>query len=259
MNFPLSVPKHFRIIAHRGASAYAPENTVAAFHLAQEMGCLEVELDVQLCSDGIPVLCHDLSLEKYGYGNRRVEEMTSQEFLQLDMGSWFSPHLFSGTPGLTLVQLFATFHSSFLYHVELKGEAEELPSSVLECVQQEGLIDKVIFTSFSFHHLKKLRTLSQACRLAWLVQELNDEALQGAKELELYQLCPNAETVSEFEVEKAHDVCKEVRVWGVGGAPVHLRELVQRVVALGCDGMTISRPDWASHESKPYAFSSPVQ
>ncbi|MCB0334401.1 MAG: hypothetical protein KDD55_12925, partial [Bdellovibrionales bacterium] len=117
MDFPISVPEHFRIIAHRGASAYAPENTALAFHLAQEIGCGEVELDVQLCADGIPVLCHDRSLEKYGYGNRLIEEMTSQEFLELDMGKWFSPHLFSDTPGLTLVQLFAAFSSSFVYHI----------------------------------------------------------------------------------------------------------------------------------------------
>ena len=59
---PIPVPPDFRIIAHRGASAYAPENTKPAFGFAQRMGISEVELDTQLSADGMVVLCHDLTL-----------------------------------------------------------------------------------------------------------------------------------------------------------------------------------------------------
>jgi len=63
---PISVPENFRIIAHRGASAYAPENSAAAFKLAYEMGINEFEMDTQICNDGIVILCHDKTLDRYG-------------------------------------------------------------------------------------------------------------------------------------------------------------------------------------------------
>ena len=85
--FPIAVPDSFRIIAHRGASGYAPENTVAAFDLAREMGAVEVETDTQLTTDGAVVLCHDHNLDRFGHPDRVVETSSSQELMNLDMGS----------------------------------------------------------------------------------------------------------------------------------------------------------------------------
>jgi glycerophosphoryl diester phosphodiesterase len=93
LNIPIRVPEAFRVIAHRGSSAYAPENSLPAFRLAREMGVGEVELDVQLAIDSVVVLCHDLVLTRYGHGDVVVEEMASDELLALDMGSWFLPAL----------------------------------------------------------------------------------------------------------------------------------------------------------------------
>ena len=63
MDIPIRVPAAFRVIAHRGSSAYAPENTRPAFELARAMGIAEIETDVQLTTDGVVVLCHDTGLE----------------------------------------------------------------------------------------------------------------------------------------------------------------------------------------------------
>ena len=79
MTLPIKDPPNFRIIAHRGASAYAPENTASAFQLADRMGIREVELDTQLTTDGEVVLCHDTTLERYGHGSAVVEEMSWPE------------------------------------------------------------------------------------------------------------------------------------------------------------------------------------
>ena len=121
MNIPIWVPEAFRVIAHRGSSAYAPENTLPAFKLAREMGFGEVELDVQLAIDGMVVLCHDLELTRYGHGDVVVEEMASDELLALDMGSWFSPHLFAGTPMLSLDQLLKTHGDDFIFTSSSRG------------------------------------------------------------------------------------------------------------------------------------------
>ncbi|MGH6622063.1 MAG: glycerophosphodiester phosphodiesterase, partial [Alphaproteobacteria bacterium] len=63
---PIRVPRGFRIIAHRGASGYAPENTMAAFRLAERMGAREIEFDLQLTKDGHMVVVHDTVLDRYG-------------------------------------------------------------------------------------------------------------------------------------------------------------------------------------------------
>ena len=81
---PIRVPRGFRIIAHRGASGYAPENTMAAFRLAERMGAREIEFDLQLTKDGHMVVVHDTVLDRYGYPGLRVAEMTLRDLKQLD-------------------------------------------------------------------------------------------------------------------------------------------------------------------------------
>ena len=75
----IRLPEHFRAIAHRGASGLAPENTLAAFALAAELGATDVELDVQLSKDGEVFLCHDDTLDRYGYPGNRLPRMTAAE------------------------------------------------------------------------------------------------------------------------------------------------------------------------------------
>ena len=90
-DLPLRVPPNFRIIAHRGASAYAPENTLAAFLLAERMGATEIELDVQFSRDRQLAIVHDETFDRYGYPGLRSADLTLPELVSLDMGSWFSP------------------------------------------------------------------------------------------------------------------------------------------------------------------------
>src|SRR5262245_41301285 len=148
MTLPLSVPPSFRIIAHRGASAYAPENTAPAFALAAKMGILEIELDTQLSTDGEVALCHDTTLQRYGHGQAVVEQMRWSELASLDMGAWFSPFLFRNERMMTLNHLFEQYRDSFIYHVELKGKAAALPAAVNRLIQTHALADRCFITSF---------------------------------------------------------------------------------------------------------------
>jgi len=245
---PIEVPTDFRVIAHRGASAYGPENTLPAFALAKQMGAAEVELDTQLSNDGIVVLCHDKSLKRYNHGDKEVEKLPSQVLLKLDMGSWFSPD-FRGTCMASLDQLFAEFGGDFIYHIELKGKAANLPRSVYEIVDKTGLLDRSIFTSFSLEKLIRMREISADCRLGWLVdvESFDDDILQQSEELRLFQLCPRADSVTSEMVQRGHSAVSEIRAWGVGGEPQRVRALIRKVVDCGCNGMTINWPDWVTH------------
>jgi glycerophosphoryl diester phosphodiesterase len=113
---PIRVPPGFRIIAHRGASGYAPENTMAAFERAAGMGVREIEFDLQLTKDGRMVVIHDTVLDRYGYPGLRVAEMTLGDLKKLDMGAWFGNPEFGTEAVLTADELFEAFGRRFVYH-----------------------------------------------------------------------------------------------------------------------------------------------
>ena len=245
---PIVVPNRFRVIAHRGASGYAPENTLAAFRLAREMGAREVELDVQLSADGVVVVCHDITLERYGYGEVVVEDMDSRKLLSLDMGTWFSPR-FAGERMATLRGLFEEFRDEFTWHVEIKGEGKGLEDAVAGLIGEFRLAERVVVTSFDPCSLNRMYDADPKLRRGWLLNMLHASVIEDAGRAGLFQLCPSAEHVTREDVAAAKRVVREVRAWGLSGTPEHVRELIHRVVDAGCDGMTIDRPDWARHET----------
>lgn len=247
MTLPIPVPAGFRIIAHRGASAYAPENTAAAFRIAHEMAVDEVETDAQLSADGEVVLCHDPTLARYGHGPTLVEETAWPELAALDMGAWFSPHLYGGERMLRLNDLLAAYGDRFTYHVELKGTADGLAAEVHGCLVRHGLLDACIVTSFRYEALVAMRQVDESVRLGWLVDEIADEVVERARALALFQLCPRAACVTEAQVATVRDVVAEVRAWGLGGSPEQVQGLARRVLESGCNGATIDWPDWLAH------------
>ena len=247
---PITVPDNFRIIAHRGASAYAPENTRAAIKLAVEMGVFEVEVDAQLSTDGQVVLCHDWKLERYGHGPKMVEQMSSSELLSLDMGSWFSPYFYRGEGMLTLKELFSTYGDAMTYHVELKGLAAGLPRAVSDLIKGHQLRDCCVVTSFSFDFLMVFRELDPEIPLGWLVSKINNEVYKRAGEARLSCLCPRADLVTPSLVEQMHALAIEVRAWRLEGSCEEVVRVVRNLVDSGCDGVTIDWPDWFTYSPK---------
>lgn len=242
---PIHAPANFRIIAHRGASAYAPENTLAAFELATRMGITEVETDAQLSADGQVVLCHDGTLERYGHGAQIVESMNLSDLLALDMGAWFSPFLYGGERMMTLDALLRHFGASLVYHVEIKGKAPGLEQAVADVVARHHMAEQTVITSFRFEALAQMHAVAPALRLGWLVDQCDALTLAQARQLPLFQLCPKAELVTPDAVTAARTVAPEARAWGLTGSRTETIARIRRVITAGCDGMTIDWPDWA--------------
>lgn len=144
-------PKKPLIIAHRGASALAPENTLAAFALALKQGADGIELDVMLTRDKELAVIHDASVDRTTNGNGLVAEMTLADLRKLDAGSKFSPD-FAGEPIPTLRQVLELTGSRILVNIELKNYAhplDALTECVIRLVQELGLSQSVLLSSFN--------------------------------------------------------------------------------------------------------------
>lgn len=158
-----TVPE-FLIIAHRGASAAAPENTMASFKKAHQLGALMIELDVTLSKDGVPVVIHDEKLNRTTNGKGKVADFTLAELKKLDAGSWFHSE-FAGEsiPALEEVLRFAKGKAAL--NIEIKpeavglGEKNEVEIKCFELVLNYGMQNHVLFSSFSYQAIENLRML----------------------------------------------------------------------------------------------------
>ena len=237
----LSVPTQFRIIAHRGASGYAPENTLAAFRRAVAMGVSEVEFDIQLSKDGALVVIHDATLDRFGFPNRAVAEMTLAELKSLDMGSWFDGGGFAGERIVTVSEIFDAFGERFVYHAEIKAPSHALADDLLALVEDRGYRDRVIVTSFDYDILLYVRAQAPAQRVGWLVSEggFSVENVEKAVAAGFFQFCPRADEMTPDRVADAKSRIPEIRAHGV-----KTKADVAQAVAAECDGMTVNWPDW---------------
>jgi glycerophosphoryl diester phosphodiesterase len=147
------------IFGHRGASAHAPENTLAAFRLAVEQGADGIELDAKLSADGQIVVIHDPTVDRTTNGHGRVSAMTLAELQSLDAGSRFDPS-FAGERIPTLEQVLEAVGGKCLVDIEITNYAtpfDPLPLRIADLVRRMGLQESVLFTSFFPSNLFRVR------------------------------------------------------------------------------------------------------
>jgi glycerophosphoryl diester phosphodiesterase len=155
----------FVVIAHRGASGYAPENTMPAMELAYEMNAEMIEVDVMLSRDGVPVLFHDAKVDELTDGKGQLKSFTLEELQALDAGSWFSEE-YAGTTIPTLEELLVWAQDKMTLNIEIKTEAyrEDVKQSVeprvVALVEKYDMADQVIFSSFDYRILARLQELA---------------------------------------------------------------------------------------------------
>jgi len=151
------------IIGHRGASAVAPENTMAAFREAIAAGADGIEFDVRLARDGVPVVIHDNTLRRTGGLSHRVADLTSAELAKVDVGSWFA-RSFANETVPSLAELFTLFQSnkSTLY-LEMKcdspAEYAPLADSCCRSVTEYALKERVMIECFQLPALRIVRDI----------------------------------------------------------------------------------------------------
>ncbi len=139
------------IFAHRGASAYAPENTIAAFMLAIQQSADAIELDAKLCADGQVVVIHDQTVNRTTGADGRVADMTLAELQRLDAGSHFDV-TFHGETIPTLDQVLEAVGKQTYINIELSNyssKTDHLPERAAEIVKRHALTHWIMFSSFN--------------------------------------------------------------------------------------------------------------
>lgn len=245
----VALAEPFRIIAHRGASGYAPENTMVSFERAVAMGATEIETDVCLTRDGQLLLLHDDTLDRTTNGRGLPEAYTLEELKRLDAGSWSDPRLswdrdYRGEKLATLDELLDRFGSTLTYHIEIKKPMEGLVPAVVSAITARGLTDRVfIFAIEQEAELLEVKRLAPGIRVAWapeaMLREAPELAVEKCAANGFSMITLNATNQTRELVDLAHSLGIEARSSGISS-----REKMIAAAEIGCNGMTINWPDW---------------
>lgn len=164
------------IIAHRGSSHHAPENTLAAFKLAIDDAADGIELDVRLAADGVPVCAHDADLRRTAGRDLLVRDLTSIELAQVDVGGWFDGRMFSGERVPTLVEALQVCRDAgrdFQIYVEMKcdeSEAANLAHAVARVLAEAQDTSRIIAASFTLPAIRFVKRSNAAVETAALFE-----------------------------------------------------------------------------------------
>jgi glycerophosphoryl diester phosphodiesterase len=223
-----------QIWAHRGASAAAPENTLAAFDLAVRQGAQGVELDVQRSVDGVVVVIHDETVDRTTRGTGRVVDLTASE-----LRDW-------GVPTLAEV-LDLLSPTDLRVNVELKNGIEPYPGleEDVEAVVTDSRLgadapDRVVYSSFNHRSLARLGELGTRVPLGVLHVEAMVRPWVYAASFGARALHPMALTVLPVEVARSHEAGMAVHVWTVDDP-----DAVRALAAAGVDAVITNVPDVA--------------
>ncbi|MBN1543234.1 glycerophosphodiester phosphodiesterase [candidate division KSB1 bacterium] len=221
--------------AHRGASAWAPENTMAALRLALQMGANSLELDVHLSADGNAVLLHDDTLDRTTDGRGPVQRHSLEHLRTLDAGSWFAPE-FAGEPIPTLQEVLSRLEECPLLNIEIKGgnDVSRLAEVVTAEIRKQKAVDRVLVTSFDATAIQAVKAIDSKIAVGLISFKRRPDLLQGEWEA---VSCHHA-LVDEAFLDSARQAGKKVLVWTVNET-----EAMKDLLRLGVDGIITNYPD----------------
>lgn len=226
----MNYPKAIKTVAHRGAKALAPENSLLAFTTAAELGVAAIETDVRLTADGLPAIIHDSTLTRTHDHNAQVATTRMADLEAL------------GVPPLSV--MLDVFAADFDVIIDLKEKSRGLAEAVGRVVAESGRAQRCYVTGSDLSLLLRAQALAEGLRLSWTIGArhgtLTPAAVVEASVVGVSELAVQASEVSAELVAQAGSLGIDVRAYGIR-TPMAARELV----ALGCTTLTLDDPRWA--------------
>jgi glycerophosphoryl diester phosphodiesterase len=230
------------IIAHRGYRAKYPENTLAAFSAAIDIGVKMIELDVMLTRDRKMVVIHDATLERTTDGHGQVNSYTLQELKELDAGSWFHPR-FAGERLPALDQVLDLVSDRTLLNIEIKSNAYEahhppdaIETQVVELVRRKNALTSVLISSFEWKILENVASMEDAPAIALISKyPAEGDNVKLCIRLKAFSWHPNCR-------ELQYDQVKIMREQGIRVFPYNVDSPgeYQRMIQMDVDGIITS-------------------
>ena len=230
------------IFGHRGASAYAPENTLEAFKLAADMGAHGVELDVHICKSGELVVAHDETVDRVSDGQGLIKDMTLSELKALHFNKTHPEYKDARLP--TLQEVFQLLRPTGLrINVELKNsyiDYPELEKKVIELAVKESMLDKLIFSSFNHRSMLRVKEIDRNLYCGLLYEASLIKPWAYAVALGVDAIHPHySEVITPGgECAEAHKAGIQVNTW-----TVNTRESLNAVLREGGDVLITNYPD----------------
>ncbi len=231
------------VVGHRGASGHAPENTMAAFARAVELGAAFIETDLHLSRDARLVCIHDASLERTTNGHGAVKDVTLAQLKELDAGTWYGSEYFGERiPTLEEALVFAR-EKDIVFFLEVKYEAAwGIEHGLVAALRSAKEAARAVVLSFSRGVLRNVRRLDNTLMTGLLFDAMpkgGPEAIvDRALEIGARQIAPRGDLVTPTLLERAHRSDLQVVCWTVN-QPEHMRELI----SAGVDGIMTDFPD----------------
>lgn len=221
------------IIGHRGASAVAPENTMAAFRKAIEVGANGIEFDVQLSNDGIPVIIHDETLHRTASRLEHVAQLAAEELQRVNVGRWFAANRSSSSGDYsnetlpTLRQLFDESSSSnSLLYLELKchsKQTSQIVSITCDVLADYSIEERVIVECFDLEVIREVKKVAPHLKTAALFQPRvarpqwfsSARLIDEARAVDADEIALHHKLADERTIEEAHSAGLKVVIWTV--------------------------------------------
>ena len=166
----MNTSNHPLIWGHRGASGYAPENTLPAFQMAADMGADGVELDIQMTKDGVIVVCHDETIDRTSTGKGWLKDYTFDELRRLDFSNGNAAY--EGTKIPTMEEVLDLLDPTGLtINIELKTGIifyDRIEEKILELVRRKGWQNRVIYSSFNHYTVCRIKELDPSAKVGLL-------------------------------------------------------------------------------------------
>lgn len=212
-----------KVIAHRGASGYVPENTLMAFEWAVALGSKNFEFDVHITRDGILVVHHDYSLEKTAGVKAKISDMDYADLKKINIAKHFGKDFpFQYVPRLQEIIEIIENKSEFI-NFEIKNDGDiytGIEKHILQfLVQKKSLFEKSVVSSFYYPTLRKFRELNKQIRIGYLEHGLNDflisKAIEKAMKVRAESFHLSLRVASKSNIEKIRKAGMKVYVYTV--------------------------------------------
>ncbi len=240
------------VISHRGANQVAPQNTLDAFKRAVQFKADGFETDVHMTSDGVPVLCHNYTVDKTSNGKGEIAKRSLEQLRRLDFGSYFH-HSFKGTKMPTLEEFLTLSRKANIkiLNIEIKSPRNKdytIADKVIEAVKSHGLFDNLLISSFDPDLLVYIKDIDENCKTGFLYspdkpityKRVLGHEIDFAKSIGADAIHPHKMYVKKSLVDSAHENGIMVNPW-----TVNKEKDIKKLVELGVDGVITDVPNVA--------------